>query len=139
METCKLLWKIGSAILMAVGVAHFFGTLYSKLMHPKVRNTRDVMEKSTLQVDDKVSVWEAWLGFNVVFSICVFLLGFVNFYLAMNLYTQLKGFSVWSITLLLGLILLVVMTHYFKIRKVRTAFLVPFMLYLPSLFIEVLY
>lgn len=129
----KILWEIGSAVLMLIGVIHLMGTLFTEFLHPRSKPVMEAMKHTAIKVDDKLSIWKAWIGFNAIFSICLFLMGFINFYLAYAYFELLKGISIVAVTEIAGLLLLILLSHRYAIRKVRTIFLLTLICYILSL------
>lgn len=133
----RILWEVGSLVPMLIGIMHLIGTLFTELLHPKNKKLMEEMKYTPIVVDDKVSIWKAWIGFNATFSICLFLMGFINFYLAYSYFEILKGFSILSISSLSCLVLLILLSHKYSIRKVRTIFLITFIFYILSVIIGI--
>ena len=97
--TAKLFWEIGASLQMLIGIAHFWGTNYSQLLHPKDKSLIEQMKNTSLNVDSKASQWNAWIFFNLTFSIYLFIVGFFSFVLAYQNFEMVKGFSVFSIAM----------------------------------------
>ena len=69
--TSKFLWEIGSEIPFLIGIAHFIGTLFSKLLHLKNKQLIAKMKVTPIEVAPEALLWNAWIGFNATFGICL--------------------------------------------------------------------
>ncbi len=67
--TAKLLWEIGALLQIIIAIAHLFGTLFSKLLHPTDKNLIEQMKTTILNVDKKATQWNSWIFFNIAFSL----------------------------------------------------------------------
>ncbi len=65
--TAKLLWEIGASLQIVVAVAHIFGTLFSKLLHPTDKNLIEQMKTTILNVDKKATQWNSWYCWGIFF------------------------------------------------------------------------
>jgi hypothetical protein len=131
--TAKLTWEIGASLQMLTGVAHFFGTNYSQLLHPNDKNLILQMKNTFLNVDSKASQWNALIFFNLTFSLCLFIVGIFSFALAYQNFEMVKGFSVFSISMSVGSLITIYFAQKLSIRKVRTAFLITTAFYIISI------
>lgn len=64
----KYLWEIGSIVIIIIGLLHFRGTFFAKLLHPKNKELTEIMKKSPLHLTDQLPIWNPWIGFNAAFS-----------------------------------------------------------------------
>ncbi len=130
--TSKILWEIGSAIPFLIGIVHFSGTLYSKLLHPTNKQLLEEMKVTSIEVDPKALLWNAWIGFNATFGICLTFMGFINFYLAYSHFELLEGFSIIAIATILSTGLLSLISRKYLIKKVERIFLYATLLFIMS-------
>lgn len=128
----KILWEIGSAIPFLIGIAHFSGTLYSKLLHPTNKKLMEEMKISPIEVDPKALLWNAWIGFNSTFGICLTFMGFINFYLAYSHFELLQGFSLIAVVTILSTGLLSIIARKYLIKRVERIFLYATILFIIS-------
>ncbi len=89
--TAKLLWEIGASLQIVVAVAHIFGTLFSKLLHPKDKNLIAQMKITILNVDKKATQWNSWIFFNIAFSLLLFIVGAFSFIIAYQNFEMIRG------------------------------------------------
>ncbi|HEX9827614.1 MAG TPA: hypothetical protein VGA80_13525 [Flavobacteriaceae bacterium] len=134
--TAKLFWEIGATLQMLIGIAHFIGTYYTQLLHPKDNNLIEQMKNTILNVDNKATQWNAWIFFNLSFGICLFIVGFFSFVLAYQNFEIVSGFSFYSICILICSCIIIYFAQRFTIRKVRTAFLIITVFYIISILIS---
>src|SRR5688572_27395863 len=109
--TAKLFWEISATLQMVIGTAHLIGTYYTQLLHPRDKNLIEQMKNTILNVDSKVTQWNAWIFFNLSFSICLFIVGFFSFVLAYQNFEIVRGFSLYSICILLCSCLVIYFAH----------------------------
>lgn len=133
--TAKIVWEIAAALQMLIGIAHVLGTKYTTLLHPQNKNLIEQMKSTVLNVDDKATQWNAWIFFNLAFSICLFIVGFFSFFLAYQNFEMVRGFSLFSICVIICSIITIYFAQLFTIRKVRTAFLITTIFYVISILI----
>lgn len=91
------------------------------------------MKTTFLTIDKKASQWNAWLFFNLAFSICLFMVGFLSFVLAYQDFALVQGISPFSICISVCTLITIGFAHKLGIRKVRTAFAVILALYIASM------
>ena len=132
----NILWEIGSAILIIIGIAHFIGTLHSKLLHPTNKQLMEEMKTSPIEIHPKALLWNTWIGFNATFGICLTFMGFVNFYLAYSHFELLQGFSIIAIVTILSTGLLSLISRKYLIKKVERMFLYATILFIISSFLS---
>ena len=134
--TAKLFWEIGAILQLLIGIAHFMGTCYTQLLHPRDKNLIGQMQNTMLNVDNKATQWNAWIFFNLSFGICLFIVGFFSFVLAYQNFEIVRGFSIYSICIIICSCIIVYFAQKFTIRKVRTAFLITTFFYVVSILIN---
>ena len=130
--TAQLFWEIGASLQIVIAIAHFFGTLFSQLLHPKDNNLKEQMKNTILNIDKKATQWNAWIFFNLAFSLCLFIVGVFSFILAYQHFDIIKGFTFMASTLISCSLLTTYFAHKLAIRKVRTAFLITTLFYIIS-------
>lgn len=98
------LWKTGSAVMLISGVMHIHGTLYTTDLYPKDKAFIELMKSQTLEMSDKLNVWNPWLGFNACFGVGFLAIGLIHFYLAFKhfQFLQRSQFLKLSIVILSG-------------------------------------
>ncbi|PID68482.1 MAG: hypothetical protein CR968_01550 [Flavobacteriia bacterium] len=130
--TAKLLWEIGASLQIVIAMAHFFGTLFSKLLHPTDKNLIEQMKTTILKVDKKATQWHAWLFFNIAFALLLFMVGAFSFMMAYQNFEMIKGLTILSLTQIVVSLITIYFAHKFSIRKVRTAFVITTLFYIIS-------
>ena len=132
----KILWEIASSIATIIGLVHFWGTCWSKLLHPVDSNLMTTMRSVPVNIDKNAIIWKAWLGFNVAFSIGLIFFGSINFYLASQHFKLINGVTFISIASIICMVLMVLAAYIFLIGKVVRAFSIVLILFFISVLLE---
>lgn len=130
--TAKVLWEIASSIATIIGLVHFWGTFWSKLLHPVDNKLMATMKAAPINMDKNAIIWKAWLGFNVAFSIGLIFFGSINFYIANQHLELIKGVTFISIASIICMVLLVWAAYKFLIGKVVRVFSIVLILFFIS-------
>ncbi len=81
-------YKVGTCIFITLGLAHFLGTLIDIitpfLFTPVDNHVKNEMIKATILITDRMSLWNAWIGFNLSHGFGVLIFGVVFLLLARN-------------------------------------------------------
>lgn len=134
--TAEILWEIASIISIIIGLVHFWGTLWSKLLYPTDSNLMKAMKEVSINIDKNAIIWKTWLGFNVTFSVGLIFFGATNFYLANEHFELINGLSFISIASIIAMVAMVWAAYKFLIGKVVRAFSIVLILYIVSVFLE---
>ena len=134
--TTKILWEIASSIATIIGLVHFSGTFWSKLLHPVDSKLMTTMKAVPINIDKNAILWKAWLGFNVAFSIGLIFFGSINFYIANQHLELIKGVTFISIASIICMVLMVWTAYKFLIGKVVRAFSIVLILFFISVLLE---
>jgi hypothetical protein len=80
-ELSRYVFLVGALPLVVLGTVHVFGTPFtlvqSKGLAPRDPSLRDAMTKDTILLTRRVTVWRAWVGFNLSHSLGLLLFGIV--------------------------------------------------------------
>lgn len=90
------------------------------------------MKVTPIEVAPEALLWNAWIGFNATFGICLIYLGFINFYLAYSHFELLERYSVLAIVTILSKALLSLISRKYLIKKVEKIFLYATILFIIS-------
>lgn len=134
--TAKILWEIASSIATIIGLVHFSGTFWSKLLHPADSGLMTTMQAVPINIDKNAIIWKAWLGFNVAFSIGLIFFGLINFYIANQHLELIKGVTFISIASIISMVLMVWVAYKFLIGKVVRVFSIVLILFFISVLLE---
>lgn len=90
MEAARVLFLLGGLTMLAVGLLHAGWSLLDvkrpRRFAPRDDRVRRLMTQTTLRLSNRVSMWPAWLGFNishglglVFFGLTILLIGIYDF------------------------------------------------------------
>ena len=87
----KYLWEIGSIAIMLLAGTHLYFTFFTNKFSS--RNTRLIedMQSSSPILTNKLTMWNAWIGFNASHSMGGIFIGIVNLYLAIRYFSILQS------------------------------------------------
>jgi hypothetical protein len=104
----QYLWLTGSAVITILAGVHLYYTFYTNKFSSKNKELIVSMKNSSPVLTEKVSMWNAWIGFNGSHSAGGIFIGVLNIYLASRYFDILQkdhflflfnlltiGFYVW--------------------------------------------
>ena len=86
----KYLWIIGSIVITLLAGTHLYFTFFTNKF--STRNTKLVndMQSSSPILTKKVTMWNAWIGFNASHSMGGIFIGIINLYLVLRYFPILQ-------------------------------------------------
>jgi hypothetical protein len=107
----KYLWQTGSIVITLLAGMHLYYTFFTDKFSSRNERLITDMKTSTPLLTKKVTMWNAWIGFNASHSAGGIFIGVLNFYLASRYFALLRsdnffflfniltiGFYVWLAT-----------------------------------------
>jgi hypothetical protein len=104
----QYLWEAGSVIITILAGLHLYYTFFTDKFSSRNQNLVKEMQTATPILTKQVTMWNAWMGFNGSHSAGGIFIGVMNFYLAMQYFSELRtdhflflfniltlGFYVW--------------------------------------------
>lgn len=112
----KYLWETGSTIIAVLAGLHLYYTFFTNKFSSRNKKMIEEMQASSPILTKKLTMWNAWIGFNASHSTGGIFIGVINFYLASQYFTVLKSdnfFFVFNI-LIVGFYVWVANKYWFK-------------------------
>jgi hypothetical protein len=103
----QILWISGSAIYVILSTLHLFYTFFTNKFDAKDKNTMEMMKQTHPLLTNKLTMWNAWMGFNGSHSSGGIFLGTANLIMAIFYFDFLS--AAWP------LIILTVITSIFNL------------------------
>ena len=100
----QLLLVVGASIFGVLGIIHLTYTFFSDKFSPTDSEACDSMKRSSIVLTNKMTVWDAWIGFNASHSLGAILVAAVYVPLALSHFYLIQS-SVWFeiLPILMGL------------------------------------
>ncbi len=76
----KILWTLGSSVLVIFAGAHLYLTFFTKAFWPKDKALKTHLENTQTQFSPQFTFWEGWIGFNASHSLGLIFIGLVNIF-----------------------------------------------------------
>ena len=87
----QYLWQTGSVIIAILAGLQLFYTFFTDKFSSRNQLLVKEMQTATPVLTKKVTMWNAWMGFNGSHSAGGIFIGVMNFYLALQYFSVLKG------------------------------------------------
>lgn len=94
----QILWICGSAIYIILSTLHLFYTFFTNKFDVKDKNTMELMKQTHPLLTNKLTMWNAWIGFNGSHSSGGFFLGAANIIMAIFYFDFLS--AAWPLIIL---------------------------------------
>jgi len=88
--TVKVLWLLGSIILLGLGTLHLYYTFFSNKFMARNREVVMEMKNTSPVLTNETSMWKAWIGFNASHSAGAMFIGLINIVLAVQYFSLLQ-------------------------------------------------
>lgn len=119
MELKFALLAASAGIVFCVGCGHLALTYVGPKLRPRNPQVEPLMRDTHLVITREISMWQAWIGFNVTHSLFLMLFGVVYLYLALALPEVLRS-SRFLLSLGLGTLLslnVLAKTYFFSVPQ----------------------
>ena len=87
----KYLWTTGSIIMVLLGSIHVYCTFFTSTFSSENEKMIEEMKSSSPILTKKITMWNAWIGFNGSHSSGVIFIGLINVYLAFRYFRILQS------------------------------------------------
>jgi hypothetical protein len=87
----KYLWETGSVVIAILAGIHLYYTFFTDKFIPRNQKLLGDMQSSSPILTKKVTIWNAWIGFNASHSAGGIFIGIMNFYLASKYFSILQS------------------------------------------------
>ncbi|CAN5206453.1 hypothetical protein BH09BAC1_BH09BAC1_18820 [soil metagenome] len=87
----QYLWQIGSVIIAVMAGLHLQMTFFSNKFSSRNEKMVADMKTSHPNLTNKMTMWNAWIGFNATHSMGGIFIGVINFYLAARYFEVLQA------------------------------------------------
>ena len=94
----QILWISGSAIYIILGTLHLLYTFFTNKFDAKDKNTMELMKQTHPLLTKKLTMWNAWIGFNGSHSSGGIFLGGANIIMAIFYFEFLS--AAWPLIIL---------------------------------------
>lgn len=94
----QILWISGSAIYIILSTLHLLYTFFTNKFDAKDKNTMELMKQTHPLLTNKLTMWNAWMGFNGSHSSGGIFLGTANIIMAIFYFDFLS--SAWPLIIL---------------------------------------
>lgn len=80
----RIIWATGAFIYLFLGSIHLYYTFFSNKFSAKDLSTNQSMQQTHPRISSKITMWNAWIGFNASHSIGGIFFGITNIYFAIS-------------------------------------------------------
>ena len=87
----KYLWGIGSIVITLLAGTHLYFTFFTNKFSSRNTKLVEDMQSSSPILTKKLTMWNAWIGFNASHSMGGIFIGAINLYLALRYFSILQS------------------------------------------------
>jgi hypothetical protein len=87
----KYLWVLGSVLITLLGLIHLYYTFFTRAFSSENEKMIQEMKTSSPLLTQKITMWNAWIGFNGSHSGGLLFIGITNLYLALSYFGVLQS------------------------------------------------
>lgn len=90
MQASKYLWIFGSIIFGLLGVLHMLLTFFTNSFDLRNTELMQTLKQTNLRLNEDLSMWKAWIGFNASHSSGIIFIAVTNCFLAIRFYPMIQ-------------------------------------------------
>lgn len=131
----RILWSIGSGILLISGVMHVYGIFFSEDLSPNQPSLIDGMKNTSIQMDPTGTIWNLWIGFHAMFGICLIFMALSILYLLFRYHELFSRQRFLLVLTILTIASFVWIGYRYLIQDFLIGMSIPFLLFITGFFL----